>query len=411
MPIIHGSTSIKALQSNASSADEFCHVYHNNTWVFDERCIRFYSDSSFTIKLANSNGTASWNGTIYYTDYITGWTIYSANTEITSRLVTYGNGLSRYEISFRGSGNTSLATGSGAATSSTFIITGTDVYCEGDLLYLLDYNASASYSAANYTYARLFYNCTALKSLPKMSLATLPSYCYYNTYYFCTGLTEVPASKLVYTGFVSGSTYNCGYMFYYCTNLQSVSMPSTLTNFTNRSYYYMFSHTALLTAPAIMPNNTSVTLGTYCFAYMFSYCTSLVNATFTKVLAIGIQGTLGSGSTLGTYCFSSMFQSCSALAYAHNVNNAISYDIVKLAPTSLNSNCYRRMYYNCSSLKFASSTAITSEGRYSHAYRIPTSGAAGGTTSNATYQMLTGTGGSFTGTPTLRTTYYGFIPD
>lgn len=80
-------------------------------------------------------------------------------------------------------------------------------------------------------------------------------------------------------------------------------------------------------------------------------------------------------------------------------------------PTSLNSHCYRQMYYNCSSLKFASSSSITGDGRYSAAYRIPTNGTASGSTINATYQMLTGTGGTFTVAPTLGTIYYGFIPN
>lgn len=419
MAIKHGTANISTISIYASggiSAAGPAHIYHNDTWVFDERCIRFYSSSSFTIKLANSNGGASWNGTIQTTKStalidVSTWLDYTADTELTAALVNYGDGLSRYEISFRGVGNTRLATGTGVANCSTFTITGTDVYCDGDLLYLLDYSTNVGSNAQAYTYARLFQNCAALKSLPKMSLATLPSYCYYYTYMGCTGLIEVPTSKLIYTGFTSGSSYNCGYMFYGCTGIKSVSMPSTLTSFTERCYYYMFyNNTALLNAPSIMPNNTSVILGTYCFGYMFYYCTSLVNATFTNVLTFGTQGTLGSGSTLGTYCFASMFQNCSALTYARKTITT-SYDIVKLAPTSLNSNCYRRMYYNCSSLKFATGSSITGDGRYSHAYRIPTSGTAGGTTTNATYQMLTGTGGTFTGTPTLGTTYYGFIPD
>ena len=106
-----------------------------------------------------------------------------------------------------------------------------------------------------------------------------------------------------------------------------------------------------------------------------------------------------------------MFYGCSALTYATKVGTATSYNIVKLGPTSLNGNCYRQMYYNCSSLKFASGSSTTTGGRYSHAYRIPAAGTASGTTTNATYQMLTGTGGTFTGAPTLGTTYYGFVPN
>lgn len=436
MPIIHGSTSIKYLQSNTSSADEFCHAYHGNTWVFDERCIRFYSNSSFTIKLANSNGGASWNGTIYYTHYITGWTIYSANTEITSRLVTYGNGLSRYEVSFRGSGNTRLATGTGATACSTFKITnGSNVYCEGDLLYLLDYNATSSYSAAQYTYARLFDTCSALKSIPKMSLATLPTYCYYYTYYSCSGLTDcssvtLPAATVTerayyymfnsctnmtkapilnWVGF--SSTYNCHSMFRNCTSLTTITMPKP-TTFTNYCYAYMFyGCTALTKAPYLIAYNTSVTLGQYCFSYMFYGCSGIKDARFVTPQSASLQtSTLTSGSTLATCCFQYMFSRCSNLEFCTSLQVGIYFPaITKLGPTAMKNYCYRYMYQNCSKLKLSSSQTSTAEGQYSSTFRIPVSGT-GSTATNWNTGMFSGTGGSFTGAPSINTTYYGWVP-
>ena len=414
MAIKHGTTTIDALNwvRTGSATSQKIHAYHNNTWVFDERCIRFYSSSSFKVKLANRGGTASWDGAIQYSSAL-GWLSYTANNEITATQVTYGNGLSRYEISFRGVGNTHLATENGVTYSSTFTITGTDVYCDGDLLYLLDYNASPSYSAANYTYAYLFYSCTALKSAPKMTLATLPSYCYSYTYYDCTNLTADPT--LSYTGFVSGSTNNCQYMFRYC-GFRSVTMP-VLSTFTNYCYRSMFSGcSSLVSTPSLLPNNSTVTLGSYCFSYMFRDCTSLTDADFTDNLFTTSISTVGnSSSTIGTYSLSYMFYGCTAITFATVVVSprftTTWFNIPDLAITTLNSNCYRQMFYNCSSLKFASNTTVTSGGRYSQTYRIPKLGTASGTTTNATYQMLTGTGGTFTGTPTLGTTYYGFVPD
>ena len=418
MAIKHGTTTINAVDRFVyrMTATGMAHVYHNNSWVFDERCVRFYSSSSFKVKLANSGGTASWDGSIESTvsgsvASLSGWHPYTAGTELTADLVSYGNGLSRYEISFRGIGNTRLSTAANLNGSSTFTITGTDVYCEGDLLYLLDYTATSSYSAANYTYAYLFYNCAALKSAPKMTLAILPSYCYYYTYGSCTNLeTSTSISifeaypMLSHTGFASGSTYNCSYMFSGCTKITAATLPS-LISFTNYCYYYMFyGCSQLQSSPVLLPANRNVNFGSYCFAYMFCNCTSLTSAIFTSRL-FGEQPGIGTSSVLGTYAFRSMFQGCTSLTYGRADSFITIYNIVRLTPTTLNGNCYRRMYYGCSSLKFAASGS----GSYSHPYRIPASGTATGTTTNATYQMFTSTGGTYTSDPVLGTTYYGYV--
>lgn len=420
MAIKHGTTNISEVEIGGDIVSiyrKIAHVYHHTTWVFNEKCIRFYSSTFFTVKLANSNGGKSWNGTIQYFNTSTkSWATYTQNTVLDSQLVYYGDNSTRYELSFRGSGNTTLATGTASTACSTFTITGSNVYCNGDLLYLLDYNASSSYSAGNYTYARLFQNCTALMSSPKMSLATLPSYCYYYTYSGCTALNAGSQimfldENLKYTGFVSGSTYNCAYMYYGCRFATHPTVPM-LSNFTNYCYQYMFANnTALQACGKLISNNSTVNIGSYSFSYMYYGCTALINANFTDTFGSN-QGILGASSSLGTYALAYMFQGCTSLTYAtkEGLLGIITYNIVKLSPTALSNYCYRRMYYGCSNLKFASNTTIITGGRYSHAYRIPTSGTASGG-SNQTYQMWTNTGGSYTGTPTLGTTYYGFIPD
>ena len=59
------------------------------------------------------------------------------------------------------------------------------------------------------------------------------------------------------------------------------------------------------------------------------------------------------------------------------------------------------MFSGCTNIKLST----TQTGEYQTAYRIPKSGT--GTTATDTLQnMFAGTGGTFTGTPNINTTYY-----
>ena len=64
-------------------------------------------------------------------------------------------------------------------------------------------------------------------------------------------------------------------------------------------------------------------------------------------------------------------------------------------------NCYYCMFYGCTSLKLST----TQTGEYIQEYRIPSSGT-GTTAFNALTDMFTSTGGTFTETPEINTTYY-----
>lgn len=85
-----------------------------------------------------------------------------------------------------------------------------------------------------------------------------------------------------------------------------------------------------------------------------------------------------------------MFNSCTGLTQAPT-----------LPATTLASNCYQGMFYGCTSLKLST----TQTGEYTIAYRIPTTGT-GTTAGNALTGMFASTGGTFTGTPEINTTYY-----
>ena len=94
--------------------------------------------------------------------------------------------------------------------------------------------------------------------------------------------------------------------------------------------------------------------------------------------------------TLAYSCYSSMFYGCTALT-----------TIPKLFAITLARNCYNSMFLSCEKLKLSAAQT----GEYSTPYRIPSSGT-GTTASDALLNMFQETGGTFTGTPEINTTYY-----
>ena len=120
------------------------------------------------------------------------------------------------------------------------------------------------------------------------------------------------------------------------------------------------------------------TMAPSCYDSMFNGCTSLTQA---PVLP---------ATTLIYSCYYNMFQDCTSLTQAP-----------ALPATTLANYCYQYMFRDCTSIKL--START--GEYTIAYRIPMSGT-GTTATRSLFSMFTGTGGTFTETPEINTTYY-----
>ena len=89
-------------------------------------------------------------------------------------------------------------------------------------------------------------------------------------------------------------------------------------------------------------------------------------------------------------CYAYMFQGCTGLTQAPD-----------LPATTLAKYCYASMFQGCSKIKLST----TETGEYTQSYRIPTSGD-GTTTTNSLSNMFAETGGTFTGTPSINTTYY-----
>ena len=350
--------------------------------------LTFSSPKSFTLKV--NNATKNWDGTLEYFSADKVWTVWDGTT-----ILFADNNDGEYVLYLRGTENTKI-TGNG--TNKNWIITGTDVKCIGNIENLLDYAMVASgnhptmadycynymfYNCAsltqtpelpatilaNHCYDSMFYNCTSLTQAPALPATTLTTYCYYSMFRGCSSLTQAPALPAITLAY-----YCYAFMFYNCTSLtQAPALPATIL--TEHCYNQMFSNCTALTQAPTLP---ATTLAYSCYYSMFYGCTSLTRAPALPA------------TTLTSYCYSDMFRGCSSLTQAP-----------ALPATTLESACYRTMFQGCTSLKLSS----TKTGEYTQEYRIPTTGT-GATASNALTSMFASTGGTFTGTPAINTTYY-----
>ena len=121
----------------------------------------------------------------------------------------------------------------------------------------------------------------------------------------------------------------------------------------------------------------NATMADYCFAYMFSSSNSLVK-----------PPTL-TATTLSTGCYRSMFQ------------NSVLAELPKITASEFPSLCCSRMVSGCSFICLSE----TQTGEYQTPYTLPADGTATAA-SNAFNYMFQNTGGTFTGNPTVNTTYY-----
>ena len=248
-----------------------------------------------------------------------------------------------YVLYLRGIGNTIIT---GHDYAYNWVLTGTDIKCIGNIENLLDYATVESGdhpTMAPYCYGGMFSSCSSLTQAPALPATTLENSCYKSMFYGCTSLTQAPA--LPATTLAEGCYQS---MFQNCTSLtQAPALPAT-------------------------------TLATSCYDYMFINCTSLTQAPALPA------------TTLANGCYKSMFDGCTNLTQAP-----------ALPATTLAEGCYSSMFKDCTSLKLSS----TKTDEYTQEYRIPSSGD-GATATNALFKMFIFTGGTFTGTPEINTTYY-----
>ena len=401
--------------------------------------LTFSSPSSFT--LAVNDATKHWDGTLEYFASDETWTVWDGTTTLSS-VDDDGDNI----LYLRGAGNTIIT---GNNTNYRWVLTGSDIKCIGNIENLLDYAtvtagnhptmASNCYSSMFYgctsltqapalpattlatkCYNGMFAGCTSLTQAPTLPATTLAIYCYYEMFQGCTSLTQAPALPAT-----TLATKCYRYMFYECTALtQAPALPATAlaescyngmfqgctsltqapalpaTTLAPNCYTGMFSGTAITQAPAL----PATTLADYCYYNMFNSCTSLTQAPALPATTLATQCYTGMfngctalaqapalpATTLAPNCYIGMFNGCTALAQAP-----------ALPATTLANNCYSYMFQGCTSLKLSSSK--TEE--YTQEYRIPTTGT-GTTATDALTDMFTSTGGTFTGTPEINTTYY-----
>ena len=217
--------------------------------------------------------------------------------------------------------------------------------CYGNINTLLDYE-NPPITLAVKCYQSMFQGCTSLTTAPELPATKLANYCYRRMFQGCTSLTTAP------------------------------ELPATTLG--NDCYFNMFDGcTSLTTGPSILP---ATTLANYCYQSMFQGCTSLTTAPELPA------------TTLKYSCYQSMFQDCTSLTTAP-----------ELPATKLAKSCYFNMFYGCTSLKISS----TQTGEYTTAWRIPSAGKITSEATDWNSYMLKNTGGTFTGNPSINTTYYG----
>ena len=379
-----------------------------------ESCLTFSSLNSFTLKLAGRS--KYWDGILEYFTSDRTWAVWDGTSTLSA---VYDDG--EYVLYLRGTGNTVII---GGFQDRRWILTGTDIVCIGNIENLLDYatvESGSHPSMADYCYYSMFHNCASLIQAPALPATTLANNCYNGMFKGCTSLTQAPALPATT---LANDCY-CE-MFQGCTSLtEAPALPAT--TLTSNCYEWMFSGCASLTQAPALP---ATTLAKTCYYEMFKGCTSLTQA---PVLP---------ATTLADYCYSAMFQGCTSLTHAPalpattlanncysqmflhctNLTKAPALPATTLADncyswmfsgcasltqapalpaTTLANNCYYEMFRNCTSLKLSS----TKNDEYTQEYRIPFSGD-GTTATDALRSMFDSTGGTFTGTPSINTTYY-----
>ena len=329
--------------------------------------LTFSSPNSFT--LAVGDAKKHWDGIVEYSTDTSVWATWDGTTTLSS--VTSGSDNVLY---LRGTGNTKIGYYDGEVKKDyiPWVINGTDVRCNGNIETLLDYaiaKAGRHPTMADKCFAGLFKGCTALIVAPELLATTLANQCYSKMFYGCTNLTQVPTLPATT---LADNCYNS--MFSGCTSLtQAPALPAT--ELAGSCYADMFSGCTSLTQAPDLP---ATTLSYNCYNNMFYGCSSLTQAPDLPA------------TELANNCYFDMFSGCTSLTQAP-----------ALPATTLANRCYFGMFSGCASLKL--STTQTDE--YTQEYRIPSSGT-GTTATKALTNMFASTGGTFTGTPEINTTYY-----
>ena len=240
-------------------------VYQEAVPDFSTEPLTFNILSAGTINWRTFNSSVS--KTIEYKLNNGNWTSITSNTGESAPTITVNAG---DKIQFRGNN----ATYGNAYSSSMFYGSTAEFEIEGNIMSLINSTDFAALTTlqSDYTFSRLFNNCTGLTSAENLILpaTTLAYYCYYGMFDGCTSLTTAPALP------ATTLANNCySYMFWDCTSLTTApELPAT--TLAEGCYENMFQGcTSLTTAPKELP---ATTLEGNCYSGMFCGCTSLTTA-------------------------------------------------------------------------------------------------------------------------------------
>lgn len=325
-------------------------------------CLTFSSPYTFTFTSYIYSDGGSLEYSVNKSVNKENWFLLEPDTEISITNQINNN----YEVYIRGTNNTTFNQGS-------FTFYGSDVTISGNIAALLDWETLAAGSLptmGDSAFSYLFNSNDAFIDASGLILPylELTSQCYDNMFSNCTSLTtapQLPATIL--------ASYCYASMFSGCSSLTTAPQLPITTLFEG-CYYSMFRNCYSLTSAPELP---AITLATNCYYDMFRGC------------HLRIPPTLPA-TTLAVGCYRGMFYDCWLLN-----------TIPELPAIQLKDRCYQEMFRGCNCLKLST----TQTGNYQTQYRIPSSGT-GTIATNALKDMFILTTGTFTGTPTINTTYY-----
>ena len=191
------------------------------------------------------------------------------------------------------------------------------VACTGDIRTLLDYDHYETVSTSEARFVKLFNNCQALTSAPKLPATDIASDCYNSMFNWCRYLKNAP--ELPATVLKDQCYQN---MFNACVSLTSApKLPATKLAF--NCYANMFSYCYWLKEAPELP---ATKLAWQCYQDMFTNCS------FSKAPKLPAE-------IMKTNCYAGMFAGCTNLTEAP-----------ELPAKQLESFCYSRMFQGCTKL-------------------------------------------------------------
>ena len=191
------------------------------------------------------------------------------------------------------------------------------VACTGDIRTLLDYSNYDKVNTSQARFLKLFNNCQALTSAPKLPATDIASDCYNSMFYYCRYLKNAP--ELPATILKDQCYQN---MFYACVSLTSApKLPATKLAF--NCYANMFSYCYWLKEAPELP---ATKLAGQCYQDMFTSCS------FSKAPKLPAE-------IMKSNCYAGMFAGCTNLTEAP-----------ELPAKQLENFCYSRMFEGCTKL-------------------------------------------------------------